>query len=253
MGQYNKTSLAAVLVALLFLGAQACSSSNFAGGAGGTAGLTGKGGKGGKDSSNDGEDGADGPGADSNDGPEGGGGKDSGGEDGPDGGLAGSDNNGGDDSPDGDDDEISAKTHHDMDITRGEAETPTEIKIELVKKGKTVKTETVLFGEKETEAKKAKLMCRNSKDTCVKITFTNKDDNDENGHIEVVGGNPTASVSCSWAQETGNSALVDVDMDGDEQSGIFDQGTCKAEDKDDQFTFTCPQSKKLQVQLCTGG
>lgn len=252
MGHYNKTGFAAVLVALLFLGAQACTDSNFAGGGGGTAGLTGKGGKSGKDGK-DGEDGADGPdGTDTADGPDGGG-KDSDGEDGPDGGLAGSDDNGGDDTPDGEDGEISAKTHHDMEITRGEAETPTQIKIELQSKGKTVKTETVDWGESEKEAKKAKLLCRNQKDTCVKITFINKDDNDENGHTEVVGGNPTATVSCSWAQESGNSAIVDVDMDGDEQSGIFDQGTCKAEDQDDQFTFTCPQSKKLQVQLCTGG
>ena len=58
--------------------------------------------------------------------------------------------------------------------------------------------------------------------------------------------------STGWAQETGNSAVIDVDTTGDEQKGIFDQGTCKP-GEDERITITCPQSSKLQVQLCTGG
>ncbi len=254
MAHINKTWFAAFCAALFFLGVQACTDSNFAGsGAGKSAGLTGKNkGKDGTDSGPD-SDGPDSGGPDASDGPDGGGGDDSDGPDGPGGGLDEDDTSdtGGPDAG-SDDGEVSTKTRHDAVITRGEHETPFDLKIEVVIKGKTASTQTVSFGD-NGDQQIAKLACRNAKDTCMKLTFTNTDDNDENGHIEVVGGTPNAATTCAWAQETGNSAIIDVDMDGDEQSGIFDQGTCMAADKDDQITITCPQAKKLQVQLCTGG
>ncbi len=261
MVHINKTWIAAFFAALLFLGVQACTDSNFAGGAAGkSAGLTGK--NKGKDGADSGGPDSGGPdsgepdsgGPDSSDGPDGGGvdAADSGGPDG--GGLDESDTSdtGG---PGGDDGEVSAKTRHDATIERiavnGDTDNPFTVKVETIVKGKTTSTQTVSFEEDEIATKNLKLACRNSKNTCFKVTFIN-DANDRNGHIEVVGGTPNEPVTCVWAHEEGKSATIDIDADGDEHSGILDLGTCK-EGEDDRVKITCPQSNKLQVQLCTGG
>ncbi len=250
----------AVCTAALALGAYACTDSNFAGGAAKGSSLSD-----GKKDLNDG--GSDTGGKDS-------GGKDSGGKDGGtgnDGGTLGhvdgadgtgtgtggvdsadsSDgkDKGGIDTTDGqadttdvgaDDGENSAQTHHDGVVTRTLHDDHVSITVEALIKGKVVKTVTVDTGnDKDSGPWPMAGICRNNKNTCLRLTFNNQDGHGDQGPRTLGAGD------CTWLiSNTGNSATVDTDTNS---------GCASGPGKDEEFIITCPKSSKLEVQNCLGG
>lgn len=156
---------------------------------------------------------------------------------------------GGDDDKDADDDdETLAKTKYGATVTRILADDAFDMKIEVMVSGKVLNTATLSWEDDMNDddgiTKVAAGVCRAGKDTCLKITFTNTDDNgNHGGHVETAGVTP-----CVFVQESGTTATIDFDANGGEGGG-FHQGTCRP-GEDEQLTISCPNSKKLQVQAC---
>lgn len=153
---------------------------------------------------------------------------------------------GGDDKDGDDDDETLAKTKYGATVTRILADDAFDMKIEVMVSGKVLNTATLSWEDDMNDevVKVAAGVCRAGKDTCMRITFTNTDDNgNHGGHVETAGVTP-----CVFIQESGTTATVDFDANGGEGGG-FHQGTCRP-GEDEQLTISCPNSKKLQVQAC---
>lgn len=143
------------------------------------------------------------------------------------------------------DDEVKRKWLHDATVTRSEHDDPFDLQIETLIKGIVVETNTLHFkstGDAE-EGPTAHLACRNSKDTCLRLTFTG---HGSGGITQVLGASSCTKVLAA----SGNTAYVHADTNG---AGII--GSCLPSGSisdDDGVHITCPQSKNLKVELCNG-
>ena len=236
---------------VLALTSWACSESNFAGSAGkrqSSANLNGQPDAG----DGDGIDATDTGGTDSGKVDAGGGGFESsdtdsgGGSDSGNDTDSGSDSDSGDDTNDGDDndddidpdeDSHSLSTRHDMRVKRSDADHAMSVTVDLMKDDVVISSHSESYDDKTNGERIFKGVCRTSGATCVRLTFSGKKTFSTPDNIEDKG------KKCLIVTSQGNNqlrALVD-------STGMGIIGSVCADPGEDLFTFTCPESKSLDV------
>lgn len=241
------------LLPMLLVALTACGSSSFSG----QAGQARKSKSALKGSEKDLNDGGDVDGPDASDGPDAGddgeGDDDEGdsdvGDDGEgDTGKGGSDDNGdddgdedGDDDPGEDDGEVTANNTHDLIVTRTREDQSFQIKVELIVKNVTKKTET-LAPPSEGGTITFKGMCRNDKETKLHVTIIG-DGGSTFSTTAIQDDAPADTTTCIYkSRRSDKSYQLDFDP-----GGFGGSGSNCGKGEDDVITLECPDARKLEL------